>query len=205
MEVRMRVSGSAVPRIVAAAVLFASFVASGCASARSSDEEPAKGNDFARSGAYIGLYGIESYEDFHTTSDSVHAGNSDLGIGAKVGYRISPNIAVEGIAEDVKGFKLSDGNADTDLDLMNFGVMGKYYMLTDRIQPYLLLGAGLARADVRDFNYDHDGGFLRGGLGADFYLTENFALFGEANYNRMMGGVSELHHIDLQFGLIFRF
>ncbi len=205
----MRVPGFAVPRFLAAAALFAALVASGCSTTSGSSGDGGEGSepesDFARSGAYLGLYGVKSYEDFHTHRNSVHAGNGDYGIGGKLGYRITPNIAVEGIAENIKGFRMSDGKVDSDMDLLNFGVMGKYYFMTDRIQPYLLAGAGVARSDVSHFSYDNDGGFLRGGLGADFYITSNFALFGEANYNRMMGGVSDLHHIDLQLGLMFRF
>lgn len=205
----MRVPGFAVPRLLAAAALFAALVASGCSTTSGSSGGGGDGaeqeSDFARSGAYLGLYGVKSYEEFHTSNNGVHAGNGDYGIGGKLGYRITPNIAVEGIAENIKGFRMSDGKVDSDMDLLNFGIMGKYYLMTDRIQPYLLAGAGVARSDVRHFSYDNDGGFLRGGIGADVYITSNFALFGEANYNRMMGGVSDLHHIDLQLGLMFRF
>jgi opacity protein-like surface antigen len=195
------------PRILAVAALVASLVSVGCASTASPGEEPGAAQDssFARPGPYLGLYGVKSYEQFSSSSAGVRFGNSDLGAGLRLGYRATPDLAVEVIAEDVKGFALSDGTAKADLDLLNFGVMGKYFLLTERVQPYLLAGVGVARSDVRRFNYDHDGGFLRGGLGADVYLTTNFAVFGEANYNRMMGGVSDLHHIDLQAGILFRF
>ncbi len=207
----MAASVVGIPRVLSAAVLFASLVATGCASTASSEEDfeqasdREQASDFARSGAYIGLYGIKSFEDFHTSGPGVSPGNSDLGAGIRVGYRATPNVAVEVLAENVKGFKLSSGTAKADLDLLNFGVMGKYYLATDRIQPYLLAGFGLARSDASNFSFDNDGGFLRGGLGADVYLTTSVALFGEANYNRMVGGVSDLHHIDLQFGIMFRF
>lgn len=204
----MRNPGLAVPRMAMAAALFAALVASGCSTTSRSEEgesEAAPESGFAREGLYLGLYGIKSYENFHTSGNSVHTGDSDGGIGAKVGFRITPNVAIEAIAENVRGFRVSDGTVDSNLDLLNFGVMGKYYLATERFQPYLVAGAGVARSDVSNFNYKHDGSFLRGGLGMDVHLTQNVAVFGEANYNRMMGGVSDLHHIDLQLGLIFRF
>lgn len=202
----MRITAWAVPRMAMAAALVAALIASGCSTtSRSGEGDPEPESGFAREGLYLGLYGIQSYENFHTSNGSVDTGNSDLGVGGKVGYRISPKFALEGIVENIKGFEVSDGNVDSDLDLLNFGVMGKYYLATERFQPYLLAGVGVARADVSHFSYDDDGGFLRGGIGMDVYLAESIALFGEANYNRMMGGVSDLHHIDLQLGLIFRF
>lgn len=204
----MTITGRIGPRFLAAAVLFASVAASGCASSSSSsqdefDRDPE--SDYARDGIYLGLYGIAAFEDFHTSGPGVSSGNSDLGIGAKVGYRATPNVAVEVIAENVKGFEVSSSSVESDLRLVNFGVMGKYYFMTERFQPYLLVGGGVASAHVAHFDYDNNGGFVRGGLGADFYLSHSIALFAEANYNRMMGGVSDLHHIDLQLGLIFRF
>ena len=190
----------------AAAVLFASVLATGCASPAFTGE--GSGDDessFSREGAYVGVYGIKSYERFDTGGSGVSVGDSDLGIGAKVGYRFSGNVALEVVGENVTGFSVEDSNVESDLDLMNFGVIGKYYLGTERIQPYLLAGIGLARADVRDFNYDDDGGFFRFGLGLDVYITANIALFGEANYNRMIGGVDDLDHVDLQVGVMFRF
>jgi hypothetical protein len=196
---------AAVSRLFAAFAIAVSIFSAGCASASRSDGGDGPESDFARPGVYAGLYGIKAFENFHTGGNSVHAGHSDLGAGVKIGYRVASNVAVEFVAENVRGFDIDDGNVDSNLDLLNFGLMGKYYFATERFQPYVIGGFGVARSDVSNFNYDHDGGFLRGGMGADFYLTRNFALFGEANYNRMVGGTSDLHHIDLQLGLIFRF
>jgi opacity protein-like surface antigen len=203
----MRLPESPARRFLAAAVLATSLAASGCASSSSSSEgdSGAAASNFARSGAYIGLYGIKSYEQFDTNNGKVSAGDSDGGAGLKVGYRITPRIAVEALAEGVKGFGLDDGTATSDLDLLQFGVTGKYYLATSRLQPYLLVGGGAARADTNEEDFKHNGGYFRGGVGMDVYITANFAVFGEANYNRMVGGVSDLHHIDLQLGVMFRF
>ncbi len=201
----MRHAGSSSPQVLTAAVLFASLVATGCTSTAASNERAEPTSDFARPGAYVGLYGIESFENFHTSGSGVSSGNSDVGAGLKIGYRATPDVAVELLAENVKGFSLTDSNAKADMTLVNFGLMGKYYLATERFEPYLLAGFGLASAHVRHFDYDSQGGFLRGGVGMDVYIIRNVAVFGEANYNRLMGGVSDLHHIDVQLGLLFRF
>lgn len=192
-------------RVLTAAALFASLVATGCSSTAATGKRAEPTSDFARAGAYAGLYGIEAFENFHTSSSGVDSGNSDLGAGLKIGYRVMPEVAVELLAENVKGFRLSDSSVTANMTLVNFGLVGKYYLATERFQPYLLAGAGVASSHVRHFDYDKQGGFLRGGLGMDVYLIDHVAVFGEANYNRMVGGVSDLHHIDLQLGLLFRF
>jgi opacity protein-like surface antigen len=194
----------ALPRVAVAAALLASLASAGCASARS-PAESVSGSEFSREGAYLGIYGIKSYEDFDTSGSGVDTGDSDLGIGGKLGLRFAPAFAVELVAENVKGFEIESGTVESDLDLTNYGVMGKFFIAHERIQPYLLAGAGVASADVSGFDFDDDGWFGRLGLGVDAYVTENFALFGEVNYNRMMGDVNDLHHIDLQVGLMFRF
>jgi outer membrane protein W len=193
--------GAAVIRLVAVAALSA---CAGCASAGSGGESSG-GSEFARPGPYAGLYAIQSYENFDTSDSRVRSGNSDLGAGLRVGYRTTPCFAVEVIAENVKGFSVSQGNVEDDLDLLNFALAGKYFLADGRLQPYLLGGAGLARADVRSFDFDNHGWFLRGGLGVDVYVATSVAVFGELNYNRMMGGKSDLHHIDAQLGLLIRF
>ena len=46
---------------------------------------------------------------------------------------------------------------------------------------------------------------MRAGVGTDLYITRNFALFGEVNYNEMVGDTGDLDHIDAMLGLLFRF
>jgi hypothetical protein len=203
-ESPMTPTGSARSRFLAAAAAFLSLAGAGCASTTDSGARDAD-SDFARPGIYAGIYGLHSFENFHTSGPGIHAGDSDLGAGVKFGYRLNPEFAVEAIAESVKGFEISRGNVENDLDLANFAVAGKYFFMHDRFQPYLLGGIGMARSDVRNFDLDDNDWFLRAGLGMDVYITPGFAVFGEANYNRMMSGSNDLHHIDLAVGLMVRF
>lgn len=162
--------------------------------------------DCGRPGLYLGAHAIRSYESFDTHDSGVTTGDSDLGAGARLGFRVSPGLAVEAVAENVKGFQVESGTVDADLDLLTVGLQGKLFLSDSPVQPYLLAGGGAARSDVdRRFDLDDDGGYLRGGAGVDVYLTDGFAVTGEVNYNRMVGGVSDLHHIDALVGILFRF
>lgn len=199
-----------VARFVSAAAVLASLGSAGCTSmaqggAQGESADWSEVSDFARNGVYAGLYGIRAYEKFDTDGSRIHTGNSDLGAGIRIGYRASPAIAVEVMAENIEGFEVDDGDVDADLDLTNFGAMGKLFLAENRFQPYLLAGAGLARSEVRHFDFDDDGWFARGGLGLDVYLTSNVALFGEANYNWMQGDTKDLDNIAIMAGILFRF
>jgi len=157
---------------------------------------------FSREGIYVGAYVLQSYEDFAFQG----AGDSDLSAGIRGGYRLSPGLALEGNIEQVNGFTIGSGPAKSDLDVRKFGAAAKLFIATERFQPYFVFGGGLAHTSVDGpINFDHDGGYLRSGFGMDVYLSPRFAVFGEANYNRLMGGVDDLNHIDVQLGIQFRF
>jgi hypothetical protein len=187
--------------LAAAPLLLAAATFAGCA---------VGSTEFSRPGAYVGLYGLHAYEDFEVSATAsgteADVGDSDLGAGARVGVRFLDHFAVEVFAESVDGFEVEQGSVEADLDLAQVGLAAKLYPLTGRFQPYLLAGGGAASAEVdRNFDADEDGGFLRAGLGIDLYVTENFAVFAEANMNRMTGGTEDLDHFDAMIGLLFRF
>ena len=114
-------------------------------------EDAPKDKDFSRRGLYLGAYALQSYEQFDTSGANVSTGNSDLGAGLKLGWRLSPRIAIEGVAEDIQGFSVHDNSASADLDLLQF------------------------------------------------------AIFGEVNYDKLVGATSDLDHVNAQVGLLFRF
>ena len=167
--------------------------------------EEAASKEFDRSGLYIGAYGIKSYENFDTDGANIDTGDSDLGVGLKLGFRLGRFFAVEALAENVTGFEIESGTVSSDLDLTQYGVQGKFYLLGGRFQPYGLAGFGITSADVDTFSLDEDGGYVRVGLGMDLYITSNFAAFGEINYNEGTGSTDEIKHTDLQLGVLFRF
>jgi opacity protein-like surface antigen len=192
-----------------AAVLAAAVALPACASPSAEggwySGDPSGRMDFDRMGPYVGLYGIQSMEAFDTSGTGLDADDSDVGIGVRGGLRLDRNLAVEASIESVDGYELSSGTASVDLELLNFVVAGKYYLVPGRIQPYVLAGLGWADADVDALNLDDSGSFARVGAGADLYLTPAVAAFGEVTYNRMFNDLDDLDHYDLVIGLLFRF
>ena len=167
--------------------------------------QDAPSKEFDRTGLYIGAYGIQSFEDFDTSGTNVDTGDSDLGVGLKLGFRLGRFLAVEAVAENVTGFEIEAGTVSSDLDLTAYGLQGKFFLLGGRFQPYGLAGFGITSADVDTFDLDEDGGYVRLGLGLDVYITSNFAAFGEVNYNKGTGSTDDITHTDLQLGVLFRF
>ena len=99
---------------------------------------------------------------------------------------------------------MSVGSARAELDTVSVAVQGKYFLCTNRAQPYGLLGAGWTRAGGSAIE-DQDGFFGRAGLGMDYYLSESVALYGEGAYSVPTLDLHAIPHVDLQAGLVIRF
>jgi opacity protein-like surface antigen len=159
----------------------------------------AAAQDFARTGMYAQLNGVAAIESFDGVPSS--ALDTGLGVAARLGFRMTPNIAVEGLVEysgdfsDVGGFDLT-----STLYLAN----ARYYFLTDRLQPYAALGVG-----GQNFNASpgpDEGAFaVRFGGGLDYYISESWGLTGEFAYNLGTGDLDELNYMSLGWGAFFRF
>lgn len=130
------------------------------------------------------LYGEEFFDH-----DAKQLHNSyGWGLGARVGYRFIPNLAVELLYEHVVEF-----DADQGTDRRTFSLMPnlKAFFVEGFCEPYAAVGAGLFGADNTDGNTDQlknghvqDGyGFgMRFALGADFYATEQIYIEPEVAY-----------------------
>ena len=157
---------------------------------------------FARPGAYLGagfVYGFENLdlsdvEDF--SGFSVDATGS-VGGTFRAGYRLHPHVALEAQVHYFDEFEIeAEGTTVISAWALAFGANLKGYVLTDRIQPYGLFGAGGTHAEIEDefFGDTEDDTIfsLRFGGGVDCYLTENIVLAAEAGY---LLGIN-----DLDFG-----
>jgi hypothetical protein len=161
--------------------------------------------EYGRKGPYASVGGVLSKENFDTSGTGLSAGDSDLGFAFRVGARLEKNVAVELTAEDITGYTLKGFGSSVDLDLWSIGVQGKYFFSDEKVQPYALVGLGVAHADVDTFDLDDSGSYFRVGGGADIYINKDIAVFGELSYNRMMGDLKDLDHIDFIVGLLVRF
>ena len=173
------------------------------------------GPDYGKTGPYVGLGFAMGFENF-----------SGLGIGDFVsfdpaygfdawgGYRFHPNFSTELQLEYLNGYH-TDVFAPLSASGQSVTFTGnlKYYILTGRIQPFLLAGVGLGwqSFDLNGVGNLESASGLAGRLGGglDFYLTENIALQASTSYVFVRYGLNLLgqqgDYVSLNLGAQFRF
>jgi hypothetical protein len=130
--------------------------------------------------------------------------NTDSGFDAGIGWRENERFALE------LEFEWSTSGGDAGYGSWAFGVNGKYYFMTGRLQPWFVTGANLlvtkpaptATGAIIPTNYDW--GF-RHGIGLDYYLTEHIAATGEATFMWGVGGNWPYKYFTLGLGLQYKF
>jgi opacity protein-like surface antigen len=186
------------------------------------DPAPTQDDDFDRKGIYFGvaLAGaayteVEDDLEKESLAELGYVIPVDVevppGLDARVGYRFHPRLAGEVQFQwfpkadiefaDVKAMKLETltltGNA-------------KGYLLTGRVQPFLLVGVGLMHFDAKDklglgLRAKGEGFAARFGGGVDVYLNRNFLLALDTSYVLPTGDVDGLDHVSFSLGLQYRF
>ena len=158
--------------------------------------EGAFAQDFDRPGAYGALNGVTSIE----TIDNDGVTEVGTGVSGRLGYRLSPQLAVEGQADWSGDF------AEGGLDVTSTTITGnlKYYLAQEKVQPYLLAGIGVQIADT-NFTSSESAFVARVGGGLDFYLSERFGLLGEVAYNIPTGDLDGFDYLSVGWGVFYRF
>lgn len=137
-----------------------------------------------------GLLGVANYQASNV--------KSNYALGFSVGMNFKTNFVLEG------SFLYSNHTVDTywqaplyrDLDQMDFGVAGKYYILPGKLKPYL--GASLTYINRKytdrimgwngqsyNTNQSEETNAINGGLlgGVDYQINEKFLIGGGLDYN----------------------
>jgi opacity protein-like surface antigen len=145
-------------------------------------------------------YAIETFSD-DAKSDlqnlvgrtASFSADDNLGINGRFGYRCHSRFSIEAEVEWTKGFEadlnytLPSGYVDTiDIELERIDVMTnvKGYLLTGRIQPFLLAGLGAMGMKYKLINPDDDEKItiretqfaMKFGGGVDYYITKNLVV-----------------------------
>ncbi len=160
---------------------------------------------YSRPGFYAGIGGLYAIEDFDNTSGFEF--ENGPGFNFRLGYRMHPNMAVEAMGERVDAFDLkgfSGVEINTWVDTLN----GKNFALTERFQPYGLLGIGAMRAEAKVSGFgsvDDTDLVFRYGVGIDSYLTDTWVVNLEISYVRPTGDVDDINYISLGGGIQYRF
>ncbi len=162
-------------------------------------------DDYERSGYYLGAglgLGVEQFEG---------AGglNIDTGVGFDIwaGYRFASNLAAELQLEYLDRFDFSLGGSDFEGSALALTWNLKCYLETGWIQPFVLVGIGLLRAELEAFGPSgSDTDFAaRFGGGIDFYSWSNTSLGVTASYVLATGDVDVFDYVSLVLGVQHRF
>ncbi len=160
--------------------------------------------DYSRPGFYLGGGGLYAIEDFDFANGS--AIQNGPGLNFRLGYRFHPNIAVEAMGERVDAFDI-DGSSGAGFNTWTGTINGKLFALTDRVQPYGLLGIGAMRAQAKGAGLntvtETDLAF-RYGAGIDSYLTENWVVNLETSYVAPTYDVQIFNYFSLGGGIQYR-
>ncbi len=181
--------------------------------------------DYARKGWYVGV-GVSGgvytqLEDDVKDEvrdalglDTNFDADTAIGVNLLTGYRTTPNIAIE---LELEIMPSSDISIDGDVkfgEIETYAVTTnvKFFALTGRIQPFILVGLGLTHTEIEDslglrFDETKTSFAARVGGGLEVYLTEQVAIWGRTTYVR---SESDIDGIDIDYvgfggGIQYRF
>jgi opacity protein-like surface antigen len=138
-----------------------------------------------------------------------------LGLGVRAGYRFLPRLAAEAQFQWFSGadveldVKANKANA-IQVETLTFTANLKAYLLTGRIQPFLLTGVGVMHLDADDkmnigIKTSGDAFVARFGGGLDFYINDHFAFVVDGGYLLPTGSLDNLNQVVWSVGLQYRF
>lgn len=190
-------------------------------------------DDFDRSGWFVGLQGVYAHENIDESKeqDNISESNEPFlvdfqidtsevgGVRGKIGRRCNSRLSVELQVEWIDSFKASISEAETGrtnnvaFDSMVGSIDVKGYLLTGRLQPFVMVGVGTMGVTTDSINTSdgsskaQDTGLLVGrfGGGVDYYLTRNWVISAEADYVYAATNIQNLDYFSLGAGVTYRF
>jgi outer membrane protein len=146
--------------------------------------------------------------------------DDDFTYGLRYSYGITDALAIEFSAgQSPNAVKFAGGKTDLDLTTFDADAVWNFNNGT-RFSPYVLAGVGYAIADLdRDINgfvgaqpvtiRDDDGFTLNAGIGAKYFITDNFLIRAEARYRYLDKVVDHfddsLNTVETTLGVGYRF
>lgn len=136
------------------------------------------------------------------------------GMNGRLGFRLNPRLALEGQFEWLANFEVdaqvNGVERKQETALMTLTANGKYFLLTGRIQPYLVAGAGWGRSRVKSAaggsTQRDDGWVARGGAGVNLYGSRDVAFNIETTYvHPASGRIEDLDNVSFTAGLTLFF
>ncbi len=164
-------------------------------------DDEAEEADFSRDGAYVRASGQVAW----TTSQQgfpvplLVSWEPEFGLDVTLGWRNSERIGVE------TEFEWITNTEGAEYGSWLLGANLKYYVLKDRIQPYLIGGINGTWTKVpgaTDSLYDWS---FRNGIGVDYYLTRHWALSSETTFVWGVGDLWNNYFLTFGVGAMYRF
>lgn len=155
-------------------------------------------------GAYVGVNGIVSFENFDLRGLSFDDG---VGAGARLGSRLDSGIGIEAQYEWSGRFEDSAQGFLIDLEQHVLTANLRLFLASGPFEPYLTLGVGYGRADVEVSGFgtrtdsDADGLAFRGGLGVQIPLLPSVGMMISGDYVLPTGDIAGLDYFSLGIGL----
>jgi opacity protein-like surface antigen len=177
-------------------IFLVGFSAIGSATANAQGYEPESG------GLYAGAGVNGSFENF---DENLIDFDDAVGFGVRGGYRFQEWFAVELQYEWSGTF---DGDViSSEIDLYYLGVNAKVYPLKTWIDPYLLLGVGLAygHLDTPFGDADESAAALRFGMGVEVPVYDALRLSVDAGYVQPTGNLDDFAYATMGVGFIWYF
>lgn len=197
------------------------------------DEEiEPRDDDYDRRGWFAGLQGVYAREDYDVDREEetlqsrtpfpieFSLKNHDAGgVRGKFGRRCHSRFSVEVEMEwldDFAGEVVNRAGGEPVSDVKFSTIAGsintKGYLLTGRVQPFVLVGVGAmsVRGDAKDTftgnKTSQDDGQLvvRFGGGIDFYATRHWVVSGQADYVYSATNLESTNYISVGFGAMYR-
>jgi opacity protein-like surface antigen len=195
------------------------------------EEVEPRDDDYDRRGWFAGLQGVYAREDYDIDREErniqsqedfpveFNLTNHDVGgVRGKFGRRCHSRFSVEFEMEwldDFAGKENLTNNGDLVSDIKFSTIAGtintKGYLLTGRVQPFVLVGVGAMsvrgdRNPVGSNKSSQDDGHLvaRFGGGIDFYATRHWVVSGQADYVYSATNLESTNYISVGFGAMYR-
>jgi hypothetical protein len=162
---------------------------------------------FSGSGLQLGFAGVVAIPTDLESGIELATG----GLTARLGYRLAPRFAAELQYEWLSDFEPSFFFFDEEIEPWALTANGRFYLLTSRIQPFLLAGAGLMHAERERTSFgetrssESTGFAVRFGIGLDLYATHGLAVTFDTSYLLPTGSLEDLDYLAIALGLQYRF
>lgn len=165
----------------------------------------------ARSEIREGSYEISPFIGYNLF-DSQHNLDDDYLVGARFGYNFTKNFGMEIAGEyiqtgidDISKPWTQEGEFtnpinDVDIILYNLNFL-RHFMPEKKFNPFIAAGYGFAKYDPK-IN-DHDMAFVSFGLGAKYWLSDNFAMRLDLKDSMILD--ETLHNFGATLGFVFAF